>query len=112
MTSDFRRLLPTHCQECVLDIVVWRDETNVAEWPQGGWVNVGMISNHEHRFFHSWRGRLYRLGLVMKGDSYPWLQFFNREDAEGCAAGLGDAADVAFPKAEGANSDGNREGMP
>jgi hypothetical protein len=105
MTSDFRRLLPTRCQECVVDIVAWRDTTNVAEWPQGGWVNVGMISSHEHRFFDSWRGKLYRLGLVLKGESYPWLQFFDREDAERFATALGEAVDVAFPKADSTKGD-------
>jgi hypothetical protein len=64
-----------------------------------------MISSHEHRFFDSWRGKLYRLGLVLKGESYPWLQFFDREGAERFAIALGEAVDVAFPKADSTKGD-------
>jgi hypothetical protein len=95
--GDFRRLLPTPCQECIVDIVAWHDEANVEEWPKHGWVNIGLISSHDIAYFHTWRGKLHRIRLALQGESYPWLEFFNREQAEEFVVALTDALDVAFP---------------
>jgi hypothetical protein len=98
VTADFRRLLPTPCRECVVDIEAWRDESNVGEWPEGGRVTVGLLSSHDLAFFHSWRGKLYRLGLVLKGESYPWLELYDREQADEFVSSLAHALEVAFPR--------------
>ncbi len=97
MIGDFRRLLPTPCQECIVDIVAWRDEEDVQGWPMRGWVNVGLISSHDFAYFHTWRGKLHRIRLALRAESYPWLEFFNREHAEEFIVALSDATDVAFP---------------
>ncbi len=99
MIGDFRRLLPTACRECVVDIVAWRDEASGQEWPECGWVNVGLISNHDIAYFKSWRGKLHRLCLVLKGESYPWLDFVDRVQAEAFVSAVREAIEVAFPHA-------------
>lgn len=99
MIGDFRRLLPTACQECVVDIVAWRDKAGIEDWLAHGSVNIGLISSHDVSYFNSWRGKLQRLRLVLRGESYPWLEFFDREQAEIFLTAVREAIDVAFPAA-------------
>jgi hypothetical protein len=42
--------------------------------------------------------KLYRIRLALRGESYTWLQFFNRDQAEEFVVALTDAIDVAFPR--------------
>jgi hypothetical protein len=98
--GDFRRLLPTACQECIVDIVAWRDKAGVENWAELGWVNIGLISSHDVAYFNSWRGKLQRLCLALRGESYPWLEFYDREQAEAFLTAVREAMDVAFPAAK------------
>lgn len=105
MISDFRRLLPTPCQECVVDIVAWRDEAEIQGWPARGWISVGLISSHDIAYFRSWRGKVHRLRLMLKGESYPWLEFYDRAAAEEFIVTFGQAIDVAFPPSKSIDSE-------
>lgn len=91
--ADFRRLLLTHCHGCVVDITAWHGPDDA---PRLGEVNVGLISSHDARHFHSWRGRFQRVGLALRGESYPGLFFDSREEVEAFSAALAEAAEVAF----------------
>ena len=53
--SDYRKLLTTPCWSCVIDVTGWRESEN-SERPQCGWINIGLISNHDFQYFNSWRG--------------------------------------------------------
>ena len=94
--SDYRKLLETPCSDCVIDVIGWKsfDEDR----PEAGDVNVGLISGHDYRRFKSWRGKLERIAQTLKGDSYPALFFYQREDLEAFVDALREAADVAFPR--------------
>lgn len=50
------------------------------EWPQRGWINIGLISNHDFVDFGSWRGKLRRIAQVLHAETYPFLEFYCRED--------------------------------
>ncbi|MDQ6876834.1 MAG: hypothetical protein M3082_03890 [Candidatus Dormibacteraeota bacterium] len=97
MIGDFRRLLATPCQECIVDIVAWRDEADIQGWPMRGSVNVGLISSHDVSYFRSWRGKFHRLRLALNGESYPWLELLSRDQAEEFVVALTEAIDVSFP---------------
>jgi hypothetical protein len=100
MHGDYRRLIPTECLECVIDVIAWRDPEGSATWRQGGWVNIGVISGHVHRDFHSWRGRMHRILHAMRGESYPWLEFYSRETLEEFRVAIDEARRVSFPNDE------------
>ena len=97
MVGDFRRLLTTPCPDCVIDVVAWRGAEAGPGSSTDGWVNVGLLSHHTFAHFNSWRGKIQRIGHVLKGESYPWLEFFDRDTAEKFAVALKEATDVAFP---------------
>jgi hypothetical protein len=93
--SDYRKLLTTPCWSCVIDVVGWRDPEN-PEWPQHGWINVGLISNHDFQQFNSWRGRFRRILSVLRGETRPFLEFYCREDVDAFAAALKESADAVL----------------
>jgi len=97
--SDYRKLLTTPCWTCVIDIVGWRDPKET-EWPQRGWINIGLISNHDFAHFGSWRGKLRRIAHVLHGETYPFLEFYCREDVTAFVAALQEAANTVLPSAE------------
>jgi hypothetical protein len=97
--SDFRKLLATRCWSCVIDIVGWRDP-NETEWPQQGWINIGLISNHDFAQFGSWRGKLRRIAHALRGETYRFLEFHCREDVAAFVAAIREAADTVLPSAE------------
>jgi hypothetical protein len=88
--SDYRKLLPTACAECIIDVTGWHDSPNL------GTVYVGLISSHDADHFRSWRGKLQRVLLALRGESYPSLMFVDREEVESFLVTLRAAGDVAF----------------
>ncbi len=97
MHGDYRRLIPTDCLECVIDVIAWRDPEPSNEWPQRGWVNVALLSVHVHRDFHSWGGRLHRILQVLRGETYPCLEFYSRESLAAFNQAMSEALEVSFP---------------
>src|SRR5437868_5631266 len=97
--SDYRKLLRTPCWSCVIDIVGWREPTET-DWPQGGWINVGLISNHHFARFRSWRAKLRRIAYALRGETCPFLEFYSHEDVAAFVAALQEAADTVLPSAE------------
>jgi hypothetical protein len=71
--SDYRKLLTTPCWSCVIDVTGWREPEN-SDWPQRGWINVGLISNHDFLDFRSWRGKVRRIWAVLHSETYPFLE--------------------------------------
>ena len=90
--SDYRKLLATRCWSCVIDIVGWRDPKE-SQWPERGWINIGLISNHDFAHFRSWRGKLRRIAHALHGETYPFLEFYCREDVAAFTEALHEAAD-------------------
>ncbi len=91
-------MLTTPCWSCVIDAVGWRDPKET-EWPQRGWINVGLISNHDFADFRSWRGKLRRVAQVLRGETYPFLEFYCRKDVAAFVAALEEIADTVLPSA-------------
>jgi hypothetical protein len=94
--SDYRKILATPCWDCVIDVVGWRDSKDPS-WPELGWVNIGLISNHHFAENMSWRAKLRRIRSVLRGESCSFLEFFRREDLDEFTKALQDAADVVLP---------------
>jgi hypothetical protein len=94
--SDYRKLLTTPCWSCVIDVVGWREPDNTG-WPQRGCINIGLISNHDFQQFNSWRGKVRRILAVLRGETYPFLEFNCREDVDAFSVALREAADAVFP---------------
>ena len=95
MIGDFRRLISTPCVDCVIDVIAWRGEQITGH--RDGWVNIGLFSHHTFADFQSWRSKLRRIPLALKGQSCPFLEFLDRDSAEQFLAALTEAVDVAFP---------------
>lgn len=97
LTSDYRKLLPTACFECVVDIVGWTDLE--AGGPYGS-VNVGVHSTHLALWRRSFRQRIARaLTAVRADDPEGYLDFRSREEIDLFIEALREARDVAFPSA-------------
>ena len=96
---DYRKLLETPCSDCIIDVVGWKSFD--AKWPQAGEVNIGLISGYDYHRFKTWRGKLERIAKTLRGESYPALFFYQREDLEAFVDALREAADVAFPRHKG-----------
>ena len=94
--SDYRKLLTTPCWSCVIDVVGWREPKN-PDWPQQGWINLGLISNHDFHDFKNWRGKFRRILSVLHGEMYPFLEFYRREDVDAFTTALQEAADFVLP---------------
>jgi len=94
--DHYRKLLETPCWDCVIDVVAW--PAKYSDRPDSGDINVGLISGHDYHNFKSWRGKLERIRQVLKGESYPALFFYFRDDLDGFITSLQEAAEVAFPK--------------
>jgi hypothetical protein len=94
--SDYRKLLTTPCRSCVIDVVGWREPENT-EWPQRGWINIGLISNHDLQQFNTWRSKFRRILAVWHGETYPFLEFYCREDVDAFSMALREAADAVLP---------------
>jgi hypothetical protein len=94
--SHYRKLLTTACWSCVIDVTGWREPDNT-NWPECGWINLGLISNHDFRDFQSWRGKVRRILAVLRGETYPFLEFYCREDVDALTAALQEAADAVLP---------------
>jgi hypothetical protein len=97
--SDYRKLLTTPCWSCIIDVVGWRDP-NETEWPQRGWINIGLISNHDFVDFGSWRGKIRRIARVLHGETYPFLEFHTSQDVAAFLAAVQEAADTVLPPGE------------
>jgi hypothetical protein len=97
--SDYRKLLATRCWSCVIDVIGWGDP-NETEWPQRGWINIGLISNHEFAHVGSWRGKLRRIAQGLHGETYPFLEFYCRQDVATFVAALQEAADTVLASPE------------
>jgi len=95
---DYRKLLETPCSDCIIDAVAWKSFD--PDSPQAGEINIGLISGYDYHRFKTWRGKLERLGKIVKGESYPALFFYQREDVGAFIATLQLAAEVAFPNRE------------
>lgn len=95
--SDYRKLLTTPCWSCVIDLVGWREPEN-SDWPQRGWINLGLISNHDFQDFKGWRGKFRRIWAALHGETHPFLEFYRREDIDAFTAALQEAADVVLPR--------------
>ena len=91
---DYRKLLETPCSDCIIDVVGWKSFD--PDRPQAGEVNIGLISGYDYHRFKTWRGKLERIVLVLKGESYPALFFYQREDVDAFIGSLQEATDVAF----------------
>jgi hypothetical protein len=72
--SDYRKLLTTPCPSCVIDVVGWRE-------PQ----------------FNTWRSKFRRILAVWHGETYPFLEFYRREDVDAFSMALREAADAVLP---------------
>ena len=94
--SEYRKLLTTPCWSCVIDVAGWREAEN-PDWPQLGWINFGLISNHGFQDFKSWRGKFRRILAVLHGETYPFVEFYRREDVDAFTAALQEAADAVVP---------------
>ena len=94
--SEYRKLLTTPCWSCVIDVVGWREPDNT-EWPQHGWINIGLISNHDFQQFNRWRSKFRRILAVLHGETYPFLEFYCREDVDAFSMTLREAADAVLP---------------
>lgn len=68
---DYRKLLETPCSSCIIDVVGWKPLD--ANWPQAGEINIELISGYDYCRFKTWRGKLERIGQVLKGESHPVL---------------------------------------
>lgn len=94
--SDYRKLLTTPCWSSVIDVIGWREPENT-EWPQQGWINIGLISNDDFQQFNSWRGKFRRILAVLYGETYPFLEFYSREDVDAFMVALREAANAVLP---------------
>ena len=94
--SDYRKLLTTPCWSCVMDVVGWREPAN-NEWPQRGWINIGLISNHDFQQLRSWRGKFRRILAVLHGETYPFVEFHCRKDVDAFTVALREGADAVLP---------------
>ena len=110
MPSDYRRLIPTECLECVIDVIGWRDDTD-PDWPEGGWVNVGLLSVHVALSERSWGGRIRRAWGILRGDSQGCLEFYSRETMEAFIEAMNQALEVSFPRLEGRGDVGAKPGV-
>lgn len=89
--SSYRKLLPTPCHGCIVDVTAYDDpDPRLAE------VVVGLISTHDAVHWQSWRGRLQRVRLALRGESYPALFWYSRADLAAFQAALEEAAAAAF----------------
>lgn len=94
--ADYRKLLETPDSECIIDVVGW--SSMEPDWPQAGEINIGLIAGYDYHRFNSWRGKLERIGQVLKGESYPALFFYTPEDVQAFIASLQEASSIAFLK--------------
>jgi hypothetical protein len=91
--ADFRRFVETSCFECVIDVVGWTDgygDRNSAA------VDVGILSFHARLEWRSWRARLGRAVRALRGQEYPWLEFYDGAELDIFIDALRDAGAVAF----------------
>ena len=97
MLSDYRKLLPTTCHECVIDIVGWKDFGRDGTW-QHGWVNIGVHSNHVAIWRQSFGQRIARAWAALRNeDPEGYLDFYSRGDVDEFIASLREACDASFP---------------
>lgn len=75
--------------------VKWRQPENT-EWPQRGWINIGLISKHDFQQFNSRRSNFGRIRAVLHGETGPLLEFCCREDVDAFTAALQEAANAGF----------------
>ena len=97
MPADYRKLLPTPCYECVIDIVGWREFDADGIWADGS-INIGLRSNHIAIWRHSLRQRISRAWESLRGvDPEGYLDFHSRTDLNQFVGCLREAADLIFP---------------
>jgi hypothetical protein len=95
--SDYRKLLPTPCFECVIDIVGWKDFDPDGSW-QHGWINIGVHSNHVATWRQSLGPRIARAWAALRNeDPGGYLDFHSRGDVDKFIASLREACDASFP---------------
>jgi hypothetical protein len=94
--SDYRKLLTTPAWCCAIDVVGWREDEE-PDWPQHGWINVGLISTHYFQDHVSWRSKLRRVWSAFRGKTCTFLEFYCREDVDAFTAALQEAADAVLP---------------
>ncbi len=64
---------------------------------QHGWINIGLISNHDFQQFNTWRSKFRRIQAVLHGETYPFLELSCREDVDAFSLALREAADAVLP---------------
>jgi hypothetical protein len=97
MSSDYRKLLPTPCFECVVDIIAWKEFAADGTWQQG-WINIGTHSNHVAIWRHSIHQRIVRAWAALRNvDAEGYLDFYNRADVEEFIVSVREAEEACFP---------------
>ena len=59
---------------------------------------VESISNHAFRDWETWGSKLRRIIEVLRGEGYPFLEFYSRRDLDAFVTSLQEAAETVLPK--------------
>ncbi len=79
----------------MIDIKGWRDSAE-EDWPQRGWVNIGLTSNHDFAYSGAGVASCSGSPRLSTGGTYPFLEFYCREDVEAFTGALRDATDMVL----------------